>query len=79
MAETTIVSFILRFTVEEGLDPLSSTPAWRGMLRHVHTDEQINFVRLEEALEFIARYVDLRPSNSVQPTEPAEPSILPRR
>ena len=61
MVETTIVSFILRFTLEDDPDPLSPAPSWRGMLRHVHTDEQINFVRLEEALEFIGRYVDLSP------------------
>jgi len=59
MVETTIVSFILRFTLEDDPDPLSPAPSWRGMLRHVHTDEKINFVRLEEALEFIGRYVDL--------------------
>jgi hypothetical protein len=61
MVETTIVSFILRFTLEDDPDSLSPAPSWRGMLRHVHTDEQINFVRLEEALEFIGRYVDLSP------------------
>ncbi len=58
MSDTKIVSFVLRFTQEQprvGERP----PAWRGILRHVQTNEQIHFTRLEEALTFIGRYVDL--------------------
>jgi len=58
MQDTKMVSFVLRFTQESQSDTMSS-PAWRGMLRHVQTNEQIHFTELEEALAFITQYVDL--------------------
>jgi hypothetical protein len=59
MADTKMVSFVLRFTQEPQPDKTTS-PVWRGMLRHVQTNEQIHFTELEEALAFITNYVDLR-------------------
>lgn len=58
MADTKMVSFVLRFTQEPQPNE-TSPPAWRGMLRHVQTNEQIHFTELEEALAFITNYVDL--------------------
>lgn len=54
MSEVIISSFILRFTQESPLE----TP-WRGVVRHVQSDEEARFTRVDEALQFIARYVDL--------------------
>ncbi len=59
MPEATIASFILRFTQEHA--PETGVPAgpWRGVIRHVQTSEEIRFVQMEDALAFVARYVDL--------------------
>jgi hypothetical protein len=54
MAETVINSFMIRFIQESDADA-----SWRGMVRHVQSDEEVRFTRIEEALRFIGRYVDL--------------------
>jgi hypothetical protein len=54
MSETVISSFILRFTQETDTD----TP-WRGVVRHVQSEEESRFTRIEEALRFIGRFVDV--------------------
>ncbi len=59
MSGPLIASFILRFTQESGPSP-SSRP-WYGVIRHVQSKEEVHFVHVEEALEFIARYVDIAP------------------
>lgn len=59
MPEATIASFVLRFIQEHVPESESPTNAWRGVVRHVQTSEEIRFVRVEDALAFIARYVDI--------------------
>ena len=54
MTETVISSFILRFTQETGTDA-----PWRGVARHVQSDEEARFMRIDEALRFIGRFVAL--------------------
>jgi len=54
MSETVISSFILRFTQETGTDA-----PWRGVVRHVQSDEEARFMRIDEALHFIGRFVDV--------------------
>ncbi|MCS6843930.1 MAG: hypothetical protein NZ528_06345 [Caldilineales bacterium] len=54
MSETVISSFVLRFTQEAG-----GGQPWRGVVRHVQSDEEIRFTRIEEALRFMQRFVDL--------------------
>jgi hypothetical protein len=56
MTETHIVSFILRFVQPEQGDAL---PAWYGVVRHVQSREELRFTRVEEALQFMNRYVPL--------------------
>ncbi|MGD8243748.1 MAG: hypothetical protein PVG25_08070 [Anaerolineae bacterium] len=65
MPGATIASFILRFMREPRLASNERGPsepysgAWRGVIRHVQTTEEIHFAEMEEALSFIARYVDV--------------------
>lgn len=59
MSETVISSFILRFTQESDAD----TP-WRGVVRHVQSDEEARFTRVEEALRFIGRFVEVGGDNT---------------
>lgn len=54
MSETVISSFILRFTQESDADL-----PWRGVVRHVQSDEEARFTRIDEALRFIGRFVDV--------------------
>ena len=59
MSETVISSFILRFTQETGTDA-----PWRGVVRHVQSDEEARFMRIDEALRFIGRFVALDGSDA---------------
>lgn len=59
MSEATIASFILRFTQEHIPGAKPSCNAWRGVIRHVQTNEEIHFTRVENALGFISGYVDI--------------------
>ncbi|MGD2177300.1 MAG: hypothetical protein PVG71_05695 [Anaerolineae bacterium] len=65
MPQATIASFILRFTRESGSESKGCRPSapsgggWRGVIRHIQTTEEMRFARMEDALSFIARYVDI--------------------
>lgn len=67
-----VVSFVLRFTQPTPTEATSTGLAWYGLLRHVETNDQIHFTRIEEALAFLARYVDL------QQAPPEDPCIGPQ-
>lgn len=54
MAETVINSFLMRFIQETEVDA-----SWRGVVRHVQSDEESRFTRIEEALRFIGRFVEV--------------------
>jgi len=58
MPKTTIASFVLRFTQELTSDTEPVTP-WRAVIRHVQSDEEAHFTRMDEALAFMSQYVDL--------------------
>jgi hypothetical protein len=64
MAETAISSFIVRFvqeTDDDSADITSSDSArWRGIIRHVQSNEEAAFVQIEQALAFIDRFVPLQ-------------------
>lgn len=59
MSEATIASFILRFTQEATSETEPSGGTWRGVIRHVQTNEETRFAQIADALAFIARYVDI--------------------
>ncbi len=59
MSQTTIASFILRFAQQDTAADESTPGPWRGVIRHVQSNRQVRFVRMEDALAFIAEYVDL--------------------
>jgi hypothetical protein len=64
-----ISSFVIRFVVEEpAIEPgdeqgvgLPEHPAYHGSIRHVQSDETINFSVWHDAVEFMRRYVPLDP------------------
>jgi carbonic anhydrase len=59
LSKSQIISFILRFTQEAPTDSPSTTHPWRAMIRHVQSDEQLNFTCMDEALAFMRRYLNL--------------------
>lgn len=56
MTETRIVSFIVRFVQPESGE---HTAPWHGVVRHVQSSEEVRFTRVEEALQFMSRYVPM--------------------
>lgn len=56
-----ISSFIIRFVQNEAQDAVedSAQHPYRGSIRHIQSDEEINFHLWDEAVEFIRRYVPL--------------------
>ena len=56
----TITSFVIRFIVEEAEEALAASP-YRGSIRHVQSDQTLNFSAWQDAVEFIRRFVPLEP------------------
>ena len=56
-----ISSFVIRFVLKEAQDNLANAnlPTYRGSIRHIQSDEELNFYLWEDAVEFIRRYVPL--------------------
>ena len=59
MSETSVVSFIVRFIQEETDEPQPTPHPWRGLIRHVQTDQERRFTHIEEALQFMGQFVDI--------------------
>jgi hypothetical protein len=51
-----VIRFVLLETEAEGSTPRLS-PAYRGSITHVQTDEELTFNRWEDAVSFIQRFV----------------------
>jgi Tfp pilus assembly protein PilE len=69
MLETSVDSFIVRFVQEQKQTNGPSAVAWHGVIRHVQSKEEIRFTQIEDALRFVANYVELsqdKPSDSNQ-------------
>ena len=58
-----ISSFIIRFVVENSTDSKQSLPPFRGAIRHIQTDEEVNFVHWEDVEKFIRHFVPLDSEN----------------
>ncbi len=61
MPDTLIASFVLRFMLDQEAGA-GSTP-WRGVIRHVQTNDALHFSGLKEALSFIQRFVEIPDSD----------------
>lgn len=53
-----ISSFVIRFVVDSAAGE-QNRPPYRGAIRHIQTDEELNFSNWEEAVIFIRRFVPL--------------------
>jgi hypothetical protein len=63
MLETDVDSFIVRFVQEKDRNNRPLAIPWHGMIRHVQSKEEIRFIHIEEALRFVANYVELATDN----------------
>jgi hypothetical protein len=55
-----ITSFVIRFVVDETSPNIDSQPCYRGAIRHIQSDKEINFNTWEDAVAFIQCYVPLK-------------------
>ncbi len=59
VAETVVVSFVIRFVRRPGPEAGPIRTAWHGVIRHVQSNQTQRFLTLEEAIAFMGRYVSL--------------------
>ncbi len=57
MPDPLIASFVLRFMLDQ--EAGAGPNAWRGVIRHVQTNDELHFSGLKEALDFIQRFVEI--------------------
>ncbi len=60
-ASPTITSFVIRFVLPPvGEQPEGGPPQpYRGSIRHIQTEQELNFSSWQEAVAFIQRFVPL--------------------
>ena len=66
-----ITSFVIRFISSESSEHSSgddnfagSTPAYRGVIRHIQTNRELAFTHWKEAEAFIGQFVNLEPDSA---------------
>ena len=64
MLETDVDSFIMRFVQEKSHSDGPAASSWYGVIRHVQSKEEIRFTHIEDALRFVANYVELAEGES---------------
>ncbi len=65
MPDTLIASFVLRFMLDQ--EAGAAPNSWRGVIRHVQTNDELHFSGLKEALSFIQRFVEIPDSELLSP------------
>ncbi|MEW5830882.1 MAG: hypothetical protein AB1846_18475 [Chloroflexota bacterium] len=68
-----ISSFVIRFVMEAAPAEGGTQPAYRGAIRHIQSDEEMNFNTWEDAVEFIRRYVPLDHDPGIFPSTGSGP------
>lgn len=58
-----ISSFVIRFVVDSAAAGEQNHSPYRGAIRHIQSDEEINFSSWGEAVSFIRRFVPLESDN----------------
>jgi hypothetical protein len=62
MPNTAVTSFVIRFKQEQ--PSVHAAPPWRGLIRHVQTSREIHFTKIDEALDFMAQFVEIDEQSS---------------
>lgn len=58
-----ISSFVIRFVIDTPDNAEMSPPSYHGSIRHIQSDEEMNFSSWIEAVAFIRRFIPLDDSN----------------
>ena len=58
-APPSITSFVIRFVMDETAPDTVIQPSYRGTIRHIQSDNEMNFNTWEDAVAFIQHYVPL--------------------
>jgi hypothetical protein len=59
-SEPQLISFVVRFVSEEPTGAMERPASgWHGVIRHVQSDAERHFARWQDAVAFIAQYVDV--------------------
>jgi hypothetical protein len=54
-----ILSFVIRLVLESPPSAEGNKPCYRGTIRHIQSNEDINFNTFGDAIKFIQRYMPL--------------------
>lgn len=65
----TIYSFIIRFVVEETPAEEGNQATYHGAIRHIQSAEEMHFNEWNEAVEFMRRFVPIKPMKA-KPNDP---------
>ncbi len=68
MPDTLIASFVLRFVLDQ--EESAAPNAWRGVIRHVQTNDELHFSGMQDALTFIRRFIEIPDSDHTPPPLP---------
>jgi hypothetical protein len=53
-----VTSFVIRFVREQAV-PDKKAHSYRGTIHHVQSNQEIAFIRWQDAVEFIERFIEL--------------------
>ena len=59
-ASPTIESFVIRFVMAKTSKAQEAQPSYRGVIRHIQSNEELTFSNWEDAVDFIENYVPLK-------------------
>jgi hypothetical protein len=57
-SKTQIVSFIIRFVQDQTKGTVEPVP-YRGAIRHIQTDQEVQFTHWEDAEDFIRQFISI--------------------
>ena len=63
-----IMSFVIRLVLESPPSSEGKEPCYRGTIRHIQSNEDINFNTFDEAIKFIQRYMPLETKPGIDNT-----------
>jgi hypothetical protein len=73
MSESNVSSFIIRFVEDPAAADQPPPASWRGLIRHVQSNQEIRFSTIGQALAFMNRFVALGEAVVLQPAEGPAP------
>ena len=57
-SNTHIVSFVIRFVQDQSVRDMNPVP-YRGAIRHIQTDQEVQFTQWDDAVDFIQQFIPI--------------------